>query len=154
MTQLYTPVFFDRQRSGSRRSAEVIVPIIEQLVAPRSVVDVGCGVGTWLGEWTRRGIADVLGVDGEYVDRAALAVQPELFMAKDLARPLGVGRRFELAMSLEVAEHLPPHAADLFVAELIGLSDCILFSAAIPSQGGVGHLNEQWQSYWAAKFVE
>ncbi len=64
-----------------------------------------------------------------------------------------MNRRFDLAMTLEVAEHLTPTRADSFIEDLTKLSDVILFSAAIPAQGGTNHVNEQWQSYWAEKFL-
>jgi len=57
-------------------------------------------------------------------------------------------------MTLEVAEHLSPEAASTFVKSLVSASDFILFSAAIPLQGGVRHLNEQWPDYWAGLFRE
>jgi len=40
------------------------------------------------------------------------------------------------------------------VENLVNLSDIILFSAAIPNQGGDRHVNEQWPSYWVKKFKE
>jgi hypothetical protein len=57
-----------------------------------------------------------------------------------------------LALSLEVAEHLPPESANSFVASLVQLAPAVLFSAAVPGQGGVQHINEQWQSFWARCF--
>src|SRR5690606_6408407 len=57
-----------------------------------------------------------------------------------------------MAISLEVAEHLPEDAADIFVDSLTKHASVILFSAAIPQQGGQNHLNEQWPNYWNEKF--
>ena len=73
-------------------------------------------------------------------------------LAGDLAQPLQIDRRFDLALSLEVAEHLPPECGSEFVQTLTDLSSVILFSAAIPFQGGTDHLNEQWPEYWADRF--
>jgi hypothetical protein len=53
---------------------------------------------------------------------------------------------------LEVAEHIPAESADDFIKTLTSLAPAVLFSAAVPGQGGVGHRNEQWQSYWATLF--
>jgi hypothetical protein len=58
-----------------------------------------------------------------------------------------------LAISLEVAEHLPENAADDFVASLVRLAPIVLFSAAAPYQGGQNHVNEQWPGYWAERFA-
>jgi SAM-dependent methyltransferase len=151
----YDAGFYQGQREGSRRSARAILPIVNELIRPASVVDVGCGVGGWLAAWRELGVADVTGIDGSYVDRAMLEIAPERFIAHDLDRPLppGVpGRRFDLAMSLECAEHLRPDSSEAFVRTLTGLAPAVLFSAAIPCQGGTGHTNERWPEEWIAMF--
>ena len=73
-------------------------------------------------------------------------------MPRDLAQPLRLRRTFDLVVSLEVAEHLPQRSADAFVESLTSLGPVVLFSAAIPLQGGRGHVNEQWPHYWAHLF--
>jgi SAM-dependent methyltransferase len=148
----YSAEFFREQRDGSRRSAQRIVPLVVDLVRPRSVVDLGCGVGTWLSVFRQLGVKDVLGIDGDYVDRAMLEIPPDCFQARDLTRPVRIDRQFDLAMSLEVGEHLPPESARGLVESLVGLAPVVLFSAAIPHQRGVNHLNEQWPQYWKAFF--
>jgi hypothetical protein len=97
-------------------------------------------------------VADVIGVDGVYVDRKTLAIPADNFLAWDLEKPLRLARRFDLVMSLEVAEHLPEACAETFVASLTSLGDVVLFSAAIPGQGGTHHVNEQWPEYWTELF--
>jgi SAM-dependent methyltransferase len=149
----YSAAFYESQSGGSRRSADTLLPIIRDLVHPASVVDIGCGVGTWLAGWRALGVEDVLGVDGDWVDRAQLQIPGERFRPQDLTTALGLGRRFDLAMSLEVAEHLDAAHADRFVANLVALAPVVLFSAAIPGQGGTHHVNEQWPEYWRAKFA-
>lgn len=154
-TKKYDTDFYAGQAGPARASAAAMVPLILQAVGPvTSILDVGCGVGAWLAEWASAGIEDYLGVDGDYVDRANLLVSPEHFRAQDLKTPLDLGRRFDLVTSFEVAEHLPEAVADQFVAGLVRHADVVVFSAAIPGQGGVGHVNEQWQSYWARKFTD
>jgi SAM-dependent methyltransferase len=149
---LYTNDFFITIRSGSRRSAEIVVPIILPLIKPKSVVDIGCGDGTWLSVFRDLGVNDITGLDGDYVDLRLLQIQREQFRPTNLSVPFTLPRRFELAMSLEVAEHLPPESAKGFVDDLVRLAPVVLFSAAIPLQGGVHHLNEQWPDYWAELF--
>lgn len=65
----YTSEFFDNIRNGSLRSAQVVVPIAIELARPKSVVDVGCGDGTWLSVFRHLGVNDTLGLDGDYVNR-------------------------------------------------------------------------------------
>jgi SAM-dependent methyltransferase len=150
----YNKAFYDNQSDGSQRSAAVVVPLMLELFKVESVIDVGCGVGTWLQVFAENGVPDYLGVDGNYVDRAALRIPESRFRAADLRQGIDFGRRFDLACSLEVAEHLPPSAADSFVATLVRAAPLVLFSAAIPAQGGTAHINEQWQSYWVQRFAQ
>jgi SAM-dependent methyltransferase len=149
----YTTRFYKKQLDGSARSAALIAPIILKLIPGiQSAIDVGCGVGTFLAEFASHGVNLTLGVDGDHVERGMLRIAPDQFLARDLGERLKLEQRFDLAISLEVAEHLPAARARSFIADLAALSDVILFSAAIPGQGGTFHLNEQWQDYWAAEF--
>jgi len=150
----YSTRYYRIQAAASRLSSDIVVPMVVELVRPRSVVDVGCGMGAWLASFSECGVKDVFGIDGDYVDRAQLQIDETCFTARDLTRPLDIDRRFDLVVSLEVAEHLPESAAAPFVQSLVSLGQAVLFSAAIPYQGGTGHLNEQWPEYWAALFAE
>lgn len=150
----YDTSFFERQSGGSRASAGAVVPLVYNLINPKSVLDVGCGVGTWLAEWIEAGVSDVLGLDGDYVDHDALQVDAAHFQPMDLQQKFSLARKFDLVQSLEVAEHLNEEYADDFVQSLTSHADTILFSAAVPGQGGVHHVNEQWPSYWIHKFAK
>jgi hypothetical protein len=97
-------------------------------------------------------VEDVLGIDGEHVDSELLQIPCQHFQAMDLTKPFRIGGAFDLAVSLEVAEHLPANCALAFVNSLVDLAPLVLFSAAIPHQGGNNHLNEQWPEEWAALF--
>lgn len=123
-----------------------------EMVQPKSVVDVGCGTGGWLAVFKELGIQDYLGIDGEYVDLKMLQIPQEKFLAFDLKQPLPIDKKFDLVVSLEVAEHLPFEVAEMFVNSLTRMGEVVLFSAAIPFQGGVGHINEQWPDYWVNIF--
>ena len=150
----YTEKFYTAIAGGSARSAEVVLPLVFAIRQPRTIIDVGCGVGAWLRVGTALGAEEVLGLDGDHVPHDLLEIDHDSFHAADLSKPLSkLERKFDLAMSLEVAEHLPPGRADSFVADLCALSDVVLFSAAIPNQGGQDHVNEQWQSEWAGRFA-
>ena len=149
----YDEEFFASLQEGVRRSAQIIVPILIDLVHPRSVIDVGCGVGTWLKGFADSGVTDVLGLDGDYVDRAMLEIPPERFQPTDLAQPFSIGRRFDLVLCLEVAEHLEGDQAATLVASLVAHAPVVAFSAAIPGQGGTHHVNEQWPAYWLQHFA-
>ena len=149
----YDDQFYDDIDEWSRESAAAIVPWLFAALVPRSVVDVGCGRGAWLAAFKTCGVDDVLGLDGDYVDSGSLHIDADDFRAVDLLAPPHLDRTFDLAVSLEVAEHLPASAAESFVRFLTDAAPIVLFSAAVPGQGGVHHLNEQWPSYWAERFA-
>jgi len=153
MRSLYGEAFQAAIAPGSRRSADIVVPLVIDEIGPvRSVIDLGCGTGAWLAAFQAAGATDILGIDGPHVDPHLLRIPPENFLAVDLTEPVVVKRTFDLAISVEVAEHLPSARAESFVADLCGLADTVLFSAAIPHQGGAGHVNERWPSYWVGLF--
>ncbi|MCV6591963.1 MAG: glycosyltransferase family 2 protein [Silicimonas sp.] len=126
---------------------------IARQIGPGTAVDLGCGIGILMSELKETGI-DIRGVEGLWLDDEAMVLPPEHYIRADLEAPLVLDAQFDLAISIEVAEHLEPDRAAGFVADLCTLADAVVFSAAIPGQGGKGHKNEQWQSYWAALFVE
>src|SRR5262245_4059202 len=122
MPSPYDRQFFQQQAQGSYRSAQIVLPLVFERLHPATVVDVGCGLGPWLKVAAELGASRVLGVDGDYVDRSMLMVAPSQFVPRDLTCPLNINERFDLAMSLEVAEHLPPPAAVTYVESLTQLS--------------------------------
>lgn len=144
----YTERYYKRISEGSIRSAGIVMQALEDLRID-SVIDVGCGVGEW-----NNGNPNYWGVDHR-VDRKQLLIPEDRFIECDLEREwVSLDRKFDLCLCLEVAEHLRPHRAEGLVKMLCSLSDRVLFSAAIPHQGGVGHVNEQWQSWWADLFAK
>jgi SAM-dependent methyltransferase len=149
----YGSNFYRFLASFALQSARQIIPKLTAVVPVRSVVDFGCGQGAWLSVWADAG-ASVAGVDGPYVDTSRLLIDPRDFHAADLAAPIDLGRQFDLVQSLEVAEHLPPAKAEQFVETLTAHGSHILFSAAVPGQGGENHVNEQPPDYWRALFRE
>jgi SAM-dependent methyltransferase len=159
--EIYDELFFDSFDDIAQSSAQATVPLVLERVPARSVIDVGCGRGYWLREFKRCGVEHIFGVDGGKIEPDRLVISPDEFASVDLSRvvhgePLNVSdhERFDLASCMEVAEHLPPAAAASFVRALAELAPALLFSAAIPRQGGTGHINEQWPSYWARLFAE
>ena len=150
----YDEQFYRYISENSARSARGLLPVLLEALplSIDSVLDVGCGAGAWLQEWKTLG-AEVLGLDGDYVRPQQLLVLEEEFQAQDLNCEFDLGRRFALAQSLEVAEHLPETSAAGFVASLCRHADLVLFSAAPPGQGGENHINEQPYAYWRDLFL-
>lgn len=148
----YQKNFFSELQNSSLAPAELIVPWVIQLISPRSVVDVGCGTGSWLSVFQKHGVQDFLGIDGDWVPSDMLEISTKYFRVMDLRQHCESQRQFDLVVSLEVAEHLPPDVADRFISDRTSLGPVVLFSAAIPGQGGTSHMNEQWPTYWISLF--
>ena len=136
-------------------SPSVVVPIINSLLQPKSVVDFGCGLGTWLKVFKDSGIDNLLGLDGDWIDRSKFEASViGSFKEVDLEKEIKLEKKYDLAISLEVAEHLHKDSASIFVENLINASDIVVFSAAVPMQGGQNHINEQPLTYWINLFNE
>jgi SAM-dependent methyltransferase len=155
MSHAYDQKFIRYAATSSRYGASKVIPVVLSALDVGSVLDIGCAGGGWLSEWKQAGIADVCGVDGAYVDPADLEIEAERFKAADLAHPFDLGRTFDLVQSLEVAEHIDGSASGVFVANLVRHAGrFILFSAAVPGQGGEYHVNEQPYDFWRKRFAE
>jgi hypothetical protein len=153
----YNKRWYSTQVVDSSSSAAIAVPEIMKLAPQtKSVVDVGCGAGAWLEQFKVQNpaIERIFGYDGGNPAPEQMRIPPESFKKIDLSEPPAPGSagRYDLAVSLEVAEHLPAEAAPRFVQFLTSLSDLIVFSAALPGQGGTGHINERFPSYWIDLF--
>lgn len=148
MSDNYTNSFYDLIRPGTQRSADIIVPVIYDLVKPESVIDVGGGEGHWAYKFKELGCY-ATNIDGAYVENSPMR---DNFLSIDISKPFTVDDIADLVICLEVAEHLSEKRAAGFVADLVKLGPTILFSAAIPGQSGVYHINCQWPSYWQELF--
>lgn len=148
----YTSKNFDPSKEPIRNTARLVVPIVLELLQPRSACDVGCARGVWLRVFQENGIDDVWGVDRSHATVDDLEIPPEHFVETDLTEGLRLDRKFDLAVCLEVAQHLPHDSARPLVDGLVELAPAVLFSAAIPYQGRDQNANEQWPDYWAAHF--
>lgn len=144
MTDIYTPEFFAEHHGTVTLSASVVVPIVMELLEPKSVLDIGCGGGEWLRAFSAAG-ALVAGVD----------IATTEFFQYDLTKPLDLDMLFDLVLCVEVAEHLPEESADTLVDTIVRhASQAVVFSAALPGQEGLHHVNCQPHEYWHQKFEQ
>lgn len=154
MKNIYRQNFYTNRHRKTAYSAQTILALVlDALPQVHSVVDFGCGVGTWLSVLKERGISKIRGLDGPWVDQNLLEIPKEDFRNANFEELIVLEERFDLAITLEVAEHVSKESARIFVESLVSASDFVLFSAAIPFQGGEGHVNEQWPEYWVELFA-
>lgn len=150
----YSEEFFRRIYEESKRSADILVPILFEKFAPTSVLDVGCGAGHFLRKFFECGVTDFLGLDGGDLLNSELQVPIGKMLNTNLEHGFNLGRTFDLSLCLEVAEHLPEESAKTLIQSLVAHSNTVIFSAAFPGQGGTAHLNERYPSYWHNIFSE
>ncbi|RAP38807.1 hypothetical protein DID80_02210 [Candidatus Marinamargulisbacteria bacterium SCGC AAA071-K20] len=143
---LYTQNFYQGTTINNSLSSEIIIKELMKSINPNSVLDAGCALGTWLHHWALNG------VDTKYVNKEDLVIDPQFFMTKKLDSHFDIGKQFDLVQCLEVAEHIPTQASSIIVENLVRHGKVILFSAAVPGQGGIGHINEQPLAFWFSIF--
>ena len=148
------PKYIHTEKIHNFSAAEVIVPFIVELIKPTSVIDIGCGIGTWLKVFQENGIKHIKGIDGDYIDEHLLKINPKYFKPYNLEEPYVDDEKFDMAISLEVAEHLKFSSSKIVIDTITSLSDVVLFSAATINQGGQNHINEQTPQFWINLFEE
>lgn len=148
----YDEAFYDEQWRGSLASARVLLGHVAAHLRPASVVDIGCGCGAWLAAWAELGATTLVGIDGPWNVQDRMVHPAIRFRQADLEQPLTGDERFDLAMSIEVVEHLSPAAGEAVVESLTRLADVVVFSAAFSGQGGVNHIHERYHSHWGGLF--
>ncbi len=152
---VYDQKFYEGQSHRSWMSARKICSRVRSsLPHVSSVLDIGCGSGSWLRAWLDLGIIDVHGLDGSYVFNSKLMIPKELISAQNLNERFSLERKFDLVTCLEVAEHLSPSNSKILVETICRHGDLVLFSAAVPGQGGENHVNERTYEYWRQLFEE
>ena len=150
---IYDEDFYKARHAETNYSAQRIVEIVRNHIPGiSSAIDLGCGVGTFLLAWKSAGAIKIKGVEGSWLNKANLLIPHDDFEYVDLEQAFLHNDQYDIVICLEVAEHLSAQSGENLIKTICTLSDLVLFSAAIPFQGGIGHLNEAWPSYWAHLF--
>jgi cyclopropane fatty-acyl-phospholipid synthase-like methyltransferase len=151
---VYSDAYYEKYIEGpARQAAPAIADSVLADFAPTSVLDVGCGSGALLAEFAARGVT-ARGLERAEAGLARCRARGLDVESFDLELETSTARRADVVLSTEVAEHLPEKFADRFVALLGEAGPVVVLTAATPGQGGTGHVNEQPNDYWIAKFVQ
>lgn len=150
LNAIYPPRFFARRHKMAWR-APILCGAIQDVLYPKSVVDVGCAIGDLVAEWIRMGV-DSKGIEGSEACLPYIVSPSGSVVINDLRRPFLLEKEYDLATCFEVAEHIEPEYAAVFVYNLVNMSDRILVSIAPPGQGGHYHVNCQPEPYWNELF--
>jgi len=132
--------------------AKTALPYLFNGIQPQSLLDVGCGMGTWIRAVIDYGITDICGIDAFSLADRALLFPSTFFHQQDLTQPWNLGRKFDIVLCLEVGEHLPPDRALILIESLVAHAEHVVFSGACPGQSGQHHVNCQWPEYWQRLF--
>lgn len=154
LATFYDEAFYDYQVAASLASARIYLKHLWQFFQPLSVIDVGCGRGAWLKACHELGSKSLSGFDGDWNSQSSMIDGDINFRSIDLNKPFSVPEKVDLAISVEVAEHLEPSTAPQFIRCLTDAADAVLFGAAYTKQGGTNHINERPHKYWAQLFSE
>lgn len=155
LSEIYGPDFFREWGPANKdyiRSAELVAAAIQEVFRPSSVADLGCGCGIYSHLFGLKGCR-TLSIDGVLPPPGSAF--PVEIITRDLTLPLeNSWGNFDLALCLEVAEHIPEEFSGIFLQNLTGFSDRLVMSAAPPGQDGHHHVNERPRRYWAEKLAE
>jgi hypothetical protein len=143
-------IFEFENTSNSLVSAKYIIDeIFQYFESSTSFIDYGCGLGAWASVFESKGIQKFKCFDHPTLPKEKLLIQnKENFFPMDLEYELPEISKVDFCICIEVLEHFSDTKGRDIINFLTSSSDLILFSAAIPNQKGVGHINEQRHNYW------
>jgi hypothetical protein len=157
----YSESFYSSVGSRASIAASIVMGSVKQWYSPSSIVDYGAGPGVWSIEAAKVfPNASVLALDYE-----AATIFSEEFESKRPKNLITLELNFEeeksipvvnldMAICVEVLEHLSEEAANRVFNSICSTAGIVIFSAAVPGQGGTGHINEKPKNYWVSRFVE
>lgn len=152
---VYDAAFYATFGHEAEKMAPWLMPLLNRVIPFESLVDVGCGEG-WYVYWLIGNRDDPEEKNFFGIEGSTAAVQdtviPDFVGKHDLRKPFRSIRKYDIAFSLEVAEHIEEEYAPVFVDTLCNLSDTVVMTAAPPGQGGLMHCNERPQEYWKELF--
>ena len=155
LARIYTNSYFEwHNQIMVLRDVEAITSVLYEVFNPKSVVDFGCGIGSYLYYFSRFGVKKIQGYEGSPSVFKHLMVNPKYVKKCDLRDGIKIKYHYDLCLCLEVLEHISSHFEDIIINSLYSSSDSLCISCATPQQGGHHHINERPHRYWIKKFKE
>jgi SAM-dependent methyltransferase len=151
--EVYDDDFYRGNQDEGLKLAEWFVPLLRDTFQFQSLLDVGCGTGHYLLACQKSGVADVFGIEGSPHAFKHLLVANSLVVKHDLRQPYTFNRRWDVVLSIEVAEHIDDVDTGNYVKILCDGGDIVIITAAPLGQGGTRHINEHSREWWTEKFA-
>lgn len=155
---LYNDEFFEWHYKYARDYSIVTMDWLLDFINVKSVVDFGCGIGSYLESAFNKGIVKIKGYDigGDYAKKYTPEhIQPNIEYIDCTTKM--VTEKYDCVISFETAEHIEPSGTNQFCDNLVGALDkngFLFFTGAPAGQEGCGHINCQRKSFWMLKFLE
>lgn len=148
----YSKEYYKSINKDESAQAKALGEILIKLYRPNSVVDIGCGTGLYLSQF--KCIQYGFDISPDAFDPEVIQVERGLVDIRDLTQPMNVNIKSDLAICLEVVEHIGSENADILIENISKWSDTIVMTAAPPGQAGLNHVNCQPMSYWEEKMAK
>ena len=151
----YSKEYYEGIRSANHSYYELFAQVLMEEFKPSTLVDCGCGHGDISKEFLSHGCKEAFLFDGspDAVEIARSAGMKNVEQL-DFANAETIPAKGDLAICLEVAEHIPTAYAGNLCRLLSNVAPTLAFTAAPPGQGGHLHVNNQPQSYWINLFLK
>ncbi len=150
--KVYDQEFFNSNKDEGLKMASWFIPALKKVTGFNSIIDIGCGTGHYLRYCLDNGITDVFGLEGSPHAFESLLVDKNIVVMHDLRKPYTFSRKWDIAISIEVAEHVDKLYTNNYIKILTDSSNIVILTAAQPGQGGTAHVNEQTPEWWKEKF--
>ncbi|MBW1872771.1 MAG: hypothetical protein JRJ19_11945 [Deltaproteobacteria bacterium] len=155
LAQQYDQEFFSewgRTNSAYVSSAKTVIDVLFENFKPGRVIDLGCGCGVHSYFLRKKGV-EVVCLDGVQPPEEHSFVS-DIHIRDLTVRFDNIWGDFDLALCLDVGEHIPKDLSGIFLENITSFCDTLLLACAPPGQGGHHHVNEQPKRYWIKRLAE
>lgn len=153
----YSEKYYRKHKEIDEKWATPLARLFIRTLGIRSMLDLGCGVGSYLRGALEENLSNVVGVEmnADLARPFMGAVVSTVAIQGDITKPLDLHGQFDCVLSVETGEHLQPEGTAGFIDNLKSCSSrLIVLTAAPPGQRGTQHINLRPRSEWIAMITE